>query len=206
MRLAQRFARLATDVVTRWPALWLLFRRPLAGMFDRMAPSWDASRVTPMHMAPLEAALERVDGPMRMLDLGTGTGAAARMLAARWPEAEVTGADLSPQMVREAQARATSPRERYLVADASALPFADGAFDLVVLLNMIPFYDELRRVIAAGGTVVLAYSFGAGTPIYTPLDRSRAELERRGFDGFEEVAGGNGTALLARLHSRPGAR
>ena len=201
MRLGQRFARFVTVTVTRFPWLWSVFRRPLARMFDRMAPTWDVSRVTPVHMAPLEAALARVENASRILDLGTGTGAAARVLAARWPDAEVTGADVSPEMVREAQARATSEQQRYVVADASALPFADDAFDLVVLLNMIPFYDELARVTAPGGTVVLAYSRGAGTPIYTPFARSRAELERRGFASFEEAAGGAGTALLARLHS-----
>ncbi len=199
MRLGQRFARFVTVVVTRWPRLWSLFRKPLARMFDGMAPSWDQTRVTPAHMAPLEAALAHVAQPARILDLGTGTGAAARLLAARWPEADVTGADVSPEMVREAQSRGS--RERYVVADASALPFADGAFDLVTLLNMIPFYDELARVTAPGGTVVLAYSRGAGTPIFTPFARSRAELGRRGFGGFDEVAAGSGTALVARLHS-----
>ena len=196
MSLGQRFARFVTVVVTRWPRLWSLFRKPLARMFDGMAPTWDQLRVTPVHMAPLDAALAHVPQATRILDLGTGTGAAARLLAARWPEADVTGADVSPEMVREAQSRGS--RERYLVADASALPFADGAFDLVTLLNMIPFYDELARV--CSGSVVLAYSRGAGTPIYTPFETSRTELARRGFGGFEEVAAGSGTALVARLH------
>jgi ubiquinone/menaquinone biosynthesis C-methylase UbiE len=196
--VGQRFARFATNVVSRLPWLWVLFRRPLARMFDRMAPTWDGRRVTSQHLAPLEAALELVGGaPQRILDLGTGTGGAARVLAARWPEAGVTGVDLSPEMIREAQARATSERERYVAADASSLPFADGAFDLVVLLNMIPFYDELARVTAPGGSVVLAFSRGAQTPIWVPFDRSRAELRRRGFGSFEEAAAGSGKSLLA---------
>jgi ubiquinone/menaquinone biosynthesis C-methylase UbiE len=199
MTFGQKFARFVTSTVTRWPWLWRLFKGPLARMFDRMAPTWDQLRVTPAHLAPVEVALDRVDAPSRVLDLGTGTGAAARILAARYPGAQVTGVDLSPEMIREAQARGAS--ETYLVADASALPFENGAFDLVTMLNMIPFYDELARVTAPGGAVVLAYSRGAGTPIYTPLDRSRAELERRGFNAFEEVAAANGTALLARLQS-----
>jgi malonyl-CoA O-methyltransferase len=199
MRPGQRFARFVTNVVTRWPWLWSLFRRPLTRMFDRMAPTWDGTRVTPAHLVALDAALGQIGAASRILDLGTGTGAAARLLATRWPEADVTGADISPEMVREAQARGS--RETYVVADASALPFADRTFDLVVLLNMIPFYDELARVTAPGGTVVLAYSRGAGTPIFTPFERSQAELAHRGFGTFSNVAGGDGTALLARLHS-----
>jgi ubiquinone/menaquinone biosynthesis C-methylase UbiE len=194
-----KFARLATTAVVRYPRLWRVFRRPLGAMFDSIAPTWDQLRVTPAHLAPLEAALDKVAAPSRILDLGTGTGGAARVLAARFPDADVTGVDLSPEMIREAHARGTG--ETYLAADASALPFADGAFDLVTLLNMIPFYDELARVTAAGGTVVLAYSRGPATPIYTPLERSRAELTRRGFGGFDEVAAASGTALVARLHS-----
>ena len=199
MRIGPRFARLVTDVVVRRPWLWRVFRRPLARMFGGMAATWDQTRVTPAHLAPLEAALDGIATPRRVLDLGTGTGAAARVITARWPEAEVTGVDLSPEMVREAEARSTG--ERYLAADAAALPFADDAFDVVAQLNMIPFYDELARVTAPGGTVVLAYSRGADTPIYTPFETSRTELSRRGFGAFEEVAAGNGTALRARLHS-----
>jgi len=194
-----KFARFVTTTVVRYPPLWRIFRGPLGRMFDSMASTWDETRVTPVHLAPLEAALDAIAAPTRILDLGTGTGGAARILAARYPDAEVTGVDLSPEMVREAQARGT--RETYIAADASALPFADGAFDLVTQLNMIPFYDELARVTAPGGVVVLAYSKGAATPIYTPFERSRAELARRGFGEFEEVAAGNGTALRARLHS-----
>jgi ubiquinone/menaquinone biosynthesis C-methylase UbiE len=193
-----RFARFVTTTVVRRPWLWRLFRRPLARMFDSLAPTWE-TRVSAVHLEPLVAALRHVDEPARVLDLGTGTGAAARLLVSRYPAAEVTGADMSPEMVRQAQARATT--ERYVVADASALPFADDSFDLVTLVNMIPFYDELARVTAPGGTVVLAYSRGAATPIYTPFERSRRELGRRGFEGFAEVARGAGTALLARLHS-----
>ncbi len=89
-------------------------------------------------------------------------------------------------------------RVRFEVADASRLPYEDGAFDLVGLSNMIPFFDELARVTAPGGTVVIAFSSGADTPIYVPSERLRAELSRRGFSEFADFEAGNGTALLAR--------
>jgi ubiquinone/menaquinone biosynthesis C-methylase UbiE len=195
--LGQRFARLVTDLVTRFPWLWAVFRRPLTRMFDRIAPTWDERRAATAGK-PLEAALELVRAePVRVLDLGTGTGIGARALAARWPHAGITGVDVSQKMIEEAQARATSERERYVVADASELPFADASFDLVAMLNMIPFYDELARVAARDATVVIAFSRGEETPIWVAFDRLREELRKRGFGGFEEVAAGSGKALLA---------
>ena len=194
----QRLMRVITDVVVRRPGLWRLARRVVVRNFDRLAPEWDSLRVDETRLRPIDAALAAVPvAPARALDLGTGSGAVARLAAARWPGAEVTGADLSAQMIEEARRLAASDRERYQVADASALPFADGAFDLVALNNMIPFFDELVRVLAPGGYVAIAYSLGDRTPIYVPLPRVRSELERRGLSVLLEQETGPGLSLLA---------
>jgi ubiquinone/menaquinone biosynthesis C-methylase UbiE len=198
--LAQRFARLATDVVVRRPRLWRAFRRPLRFQFDRLAPVWDTLR-SPGALSALEAALDALPAPpRRVLDLGTGTGAGALAIAARFPGAQVVGVDLSPAMVDSAR-RKTPPelaaRVRFEVADASRLPLDDGSFELVVLANMIPFFDELARVVAPGGAAVFSFSRGAETPIYVPPERLRAELERRGFCEFSHFRAGAATALLA---------
>jgi ubiquinone/menaquinone biosynthesis C-methylase UbiE len=171
--------------------------------FDRLAPEWEETRVSPQHLLPLQSALDQISPPRRVLDVGTGTGAAARLVAARWPQAEVVGVDLSAEMVNQATARAGSDRETYLRADASALPFEDDEFDLVLLVNMIPFYDELARVTASEGTVVLVFSRGMQTPIYVPFDRLRAELEQRGFAHIADTAAGAGIGMLARKSGRP---
>jgi len=193
----QRFARLVTDVVVRRPMLWRLFRAPLRSQFDKLAPVWDTIR-QPDTFAPLDAALDRIDShPQRVLDLGTGTGAVARLVAERFPEAEIVGADLSAHMIDQARRLTNSPRVTYQVADAQKLPFADGSFDLVTLGNMIPFFDELARVVASGGHVVVAYSAGPETPIYVPAKRLRTELGRRGFVDFAELSAARGIALLA---------
>jgi SAM-dependent methyltransferase len=195
--LGQRFARFATDVVVRRPTLWRLFRRPMQRQFDRLAPVWDSMR-GPDSLAPLAAALDRLlSPPRRVLDLGTGTGAAARLAAERFPEASVVGVDLAERMVEEARRQTESGRISYRQADAQRLPFEDASFDLVMLSNMIPFFDELARVVEPQGHVALAFSGGSGTPIYVPPDRLRAELSRRGFAEFAEVSAGRGTAFLA---------
>ncbi|MFL5942583.1 MAG: class I SAM-dependent methyltransferase [Gaiellaceae bacterium] len=197
---AHRFARLVTDAVVRRPALWRVFRRPLRGMFDGLAPTWE-TRIGPHHLRALDLALEGVPAPGRILDLGTGTGVVAQALAERYPAAEVVGIDVSSGMVDEA-VRQLPPelagRVRFEVGDASALDCPDGPFELVVLSNMIPFFDELARVTAPGGTLALSFSRGAETPIYVPFDRLREELGRRGFAEFAEFSATPATALRAQ--------
>ena len=203
--LGRRFARLATNVVVRRPALWRLFREPLRRQFDNLAPRWDEIRM-PDHLAAFERALDQVEPPPAgALDLGTGTGDGAVAIARRFPETEVFGVDISRAMVEAARRKTPldlAGRVRFDVADASALPFDAAAFELVTLANMIPFFDEIARVLAPGGFVVFAFSGGSGTPIYVAPERLRAELERRGFSHFAEVEAARGTAFLARKAGR----
>ena len=200
MTFGQRLVRLVTHVSTRAPFLWRLFRGPMRRNFDRLAPEWDATRARPERFVPLLHALESLpDEPRRVLDVGTGTGAAARVVAERWPAAEVTGVDASSGMIAEARRLGGG---RYDVADASRLPYEDASFDLVILNNMIPFYDELARVTEPGGLVVVAFSLGDRTPIYVPLERVRRALERRGFAHVADFAAAGGLALLARKDDR----
>ncbi|HYX76732.1 MAG TPA: class I SAM-dependent methyltransferase [Gaiellaceae bacterium] len=118
----------------------------------------------------------------------------------------MVGVDLAERMVE--QARRNTPddlrgRVRFEVADASKLPYADASFDLVGLSNMIPFFDELDRVLVPGGSLIVAFSGGAGTPIYVNPERLRAELGRRGFSDFADFSTDPGTALLARKPPHP---
>jgi ubiquinone/menaquinone biosynthesis C-methylase UbiE len=201
--VGRRFVRLATEAAVRSPTLWWLFRPFVRRQFDSLAPVWDSMRLDDT-LAPYDAALDRlVQPPTRILDVGTGTGAAALRLAQRFPAATVVGVDLSEAMLE--QARRNTPAEAgitYERADASALPFADGSFDLVAHANMIPFFDEVARVVAPGGHALFAFSSGAQTPIYVPAERLREELARRGFTDFADVQAARGNALLARKGDR----
>lgn len=151
----------------------------------------------PDTIAPYEAALEAVAGPTESaLDVGTGTGAGARAIAKRFPDAKVVGVDVSPAMLEEA--RKAAPGIEFVNGDASDLPFGAAEFDLVAHANMIPFLDETARVLRPGGWTIYAFSSGAETPIYVSPERLRRELERRGFTDFAEIAAGRGIAVLAR--------
>jgi ubiquinone/menaquinone biosynthesis C-methylase UbiE len=199
--LGRKFARFTTNQVVRRPGLWPMFRRLTRWQFDRIALQWDEMRGGEA-FAPLEAALDSIESPpSRILDLGTGTGRAAFLLARRYPEAEVVGVDLAPAMLAEAR-RLMPPelqgRVRFEGADAEHLPYPDASFDLVSLANMIPFFPELGRVTVPGGAVVFSFSGGADTPIYVPPEVLRRELAEHGFTDFADFAAANGTALVAR--------
>jgi ubiquinone/menaquinone biosynthesis C-methylase UbiE len=197
---SETFARRVTDAVVRNQWLWRFLRGRLRDRFDSLASTWE-TRIGPHHLWALDLALEDVASPLRILDLGTGTGVVAKALAERYPEAEVVGIDLSPAMIEEA--RRTLPPElaarvSFQVGDAAALDSPDADFELVTLSNMIPFFDELARVVAPGGRLVLSFSKGAETPIYVPPERLRRELGRRGFAEFAEFSAPPATALRAK--------
>ena len=201
VQLGRKFARLATNAVVRRPALWRVFRGPIRKQFDSLAPRWDAMRREDA-FAPLELALDSLpQPPARVLDLGTGTGLAAFLVARRFPQAEVIGADLAEGMIEVAR-RNTPPelagRVRFEQADAADLSYEDGAFELVSLANMIPFFDELARVTAPGGSVVFSFSSGPDTPIWVSPERLRSDLEPLGFADFADFQADGGTAFLAR--------
>lgn len=92
------------------------------------------------------------------LDVGCGEGRLARELAGRGYD--VVGVDASEALINEA--RAADPSGRYEVASIDALPFADGAAELAVCVNVLPhIHDlqaaagELARVLASGGTLLI---------------------------------------------------
>jgi SAM-dependent methyltransferase len=201
LNLGRRFARLTTNLVVARPVLWRVLRPLTRLQFDRIAPQWTSMRSTDA-FAALELALDALPAePSNVLDLGTGTGLAAFAVARRYPSASVVGTDVAEKMLAEAR-EATPPelagRVRFEAADAAQLPFPPSSFDLVVLANMIPFFDELERVVAPGGHVLFSFSGGPQTPIWVPPERLREELGRRGFTDFADFAADPATALLAR--------
>lgn len=153
-----------------------------ASGWNARAATYDAlmSRATGFAIAPL---LDLVRPGDRVLDVGCGPGTLAAAAAERG--AQVTGVDLAEGMVAEARRRHPGPT--FLQADAEALPFPDGAFDVALgafLVNHTPDAEaavrELRRV---ARTVALA-AWGPAEEV-TFLD-----LPSRAVDGLGGVPDG----------------
>ncbi|PEQ10455.1 ArsR family transcriptional regulator [Novosphingobium sp. PC22D] len=125
--------------------------------FARHAQEWDKLRSLHMPDAPVEAALEAMltKAPLgALLDVGTGTGRMAELLA---PHADrVTGLDKSPDMLRIARARLQAlPADKIdlVQGDFGALPFADGSFDSVLFHQVLHYAQDPGTVLAEAARV-----------------------------------------------------
>lgn len=135
----------------------------VAQVFDDLAPSWSTDHVDPLKAAPLLDAIDRGGVPTsgRWIELGSGTGAGCRALDGRVDEH--ISFDLSFQMLAHAPDRV--PRVQ---ADSSQLPLADDTADVVLMINMLLFPDEVDRILRPGGAVVWINTLGDQTPIHLP--------------------------------------
>lgn len=112
------------------------------------------------HLAILRRETDRVHGE-RVLELGTGSGSAARFLPS---DNSYTGTDISPGLLRRAKGafEAAGFREpRFYVAGADDLPFTGGAFSTCLCVLTLNFLDdagsvlrEAARVMVPGGRFV----------------------------------------------------
>ncbi|MBZ9681013.1 MULTISPECIES: class I SAM-dependent methyltransferase [unclassified Mesorhizobium] len=96
----------------------------------------------------------------KILDVGCGTGSLTFELAKSAELAAIAAIDFSPVFVEAAKRRNTDPRIEIQQADATALPFADNAFDRALALLVLHFVPEagkavaeMRRVTRPGGVV-----------------------------------------------------
>ena len=141
-------------------------------------PAGDAGRDMILRM-------NREHGPLRtwgfahipvgrsVLDVGCGGGAALAELAERFPEATLTGCDVSPLAIETATAlnkpHVASGRMKFYLCGVPDLPFADAAFDTVFSVESLYFWPdalaglkEIRRVLIPGGVFMTSLEMVGG--------------------------------------------
>ncbi len=112
-----------------------------------------------------ESLVEAVDlrATEKVLDVAAGNGNASLAAARRF--AEVTSTDYVPALIEQGRLRAEADRlpMTFKEADAEALPFADGSFDVILSTFGVMFApdqekvaSELLRVVRRGGRIGLA--------------------------------------------------
>lgn len=135
--------------------------------FNERAPDYESGPRALFHSRVVnrsaDVALTALQIPLRVLDVGCGTGALLRQMNARLPNVlELVGVDPAIEMIRLARERAEGI-EQFLQANAEQLPFADAHFDLVVSTSSFDHWvdqqrgvREAARVLQPDGRFVLA--------------------------------------------------
>ena len=150
----------------------------IAGMFNDIAPHYDFLN----HFLSLgfdhlwrRRLVRRVakQNPQHILDVATGTGDLALLLQ-RKTKAAVTGIDIAADMLHIAKKKARKLEKlRFIQAQAEALPFPDGSFDVATVSFGVRNFEhlqqalaELQRVLKPGGTLAV---LELATPLHFPL-------------------------------------
>jgi ubiquinone/menaquinone biosynthesis C-methylase UbiE/DNA-binding transcriptional ArsR family regulator len=119
--------------------------------FASVARDWDRLRSLHVPDDAVEAAVEVAVGqgtPGAMLDLGTGTGRMLERIAPKFGRA--VGVDANHAMLAVARAnleKAGLSRVELRQGDIYALPFPRGAFDLVIIHQVLHFLDDPGRAV-----------------------------------------------------------
>ena len=160
-------------------------------MFDSIAPAYDfmnrmmtfgIDRLWRRKAVRMLASRPHAD----ILDVATGTGDLALLLARSLRPATVTGIDLSEGMLEVARrkasadtgAAASGTKMTFLPADCLHLPMPDGTYDTVTAAygvrnfeHLLQGYREMYRVLRPGGTLCVIELSTPTSPLVKPLYR-----------------------------------
>jgi ubiquinone/menaquinone biosynthesis C-methylase UbiE len=180
--------------------------------FDRAAHAYDKTRGFPAEIGQQIATalihLGNIPEKGQILEIGIGTGRIALPLLENG--VNVTGIDISPQMIKQLQSKQEEQRNAYPerawgklhveLADMTALPFASESFDAVVavhVMHLVPQWrlalDEAQRVLRPTGAFLLGQD-GYPASMWRFQQKWREIMQELGFDpapigaqGYKEV-------------------
>ena len=141
---------------------------------ERIAPIAEEVVVAAGRVGPQRGPLTGAD----IVDLACGTGSAA--LAAAAAGADVTGVDITPELIDIAKTRPGGDQVTWVAADATRTGLPDGGFDAVVSNMGIIFVEptglvaEVTRLLRPGGVFAFSSwvrddSDGAENPFFAPI-------------------------------------
>ncbi len=190
------------------------YHRATADAYDAIAVPYADFVRNELDGLPLDRAvlaafadIARTTGPGPVAELGCGPGRITAHL--RDLGLDVFGVDLSPVMIE--LARETYPDLRFEVGSMDALDLADGTLHGIVswysVIHTPPqgvpaYFAEFRRVLEAGGHLLLAFFDSEGEPV-TAFDHRVATAYRWPVDGLAGLAGEAGFAEVGRMLREP---
>jgi release factor glutamine methyltransferase len=202
-----RYESLLTRRLRSEPIQYITGEQEFFGLSFEVSPDVLIPRPETEHL--VEAVLQRLEGNVRIIDVGTGSGAIALALAHALPRAQVTAVDLSPAALevarRNARRHAVSGRVNFLQSDL--LDAIEGAdFDAVV--SNPPYIAEaevLEPQVANYEPRSALYAGPTGLEIYERLiPQARRRLKPHGWLMLE-IGFGQQAAVEALLkHSSAG--
>lgn len=129
--------------------------------FDRRAPSWDAELIRSDRKISIILDNAGVKQGSRVLDVACGTGVLMPDYLSRG--AEVTGIDISPEMIKLAKQKYAGTGVRFICGDVEAADVGQD-FDAIVVYNAFPHFPDPERLIfrlsgllAEGGILTVAH-------------------------------------------------
>jgi trans-aconitate 2-methyltransferase len=153
-------------------------------------PTWDSQqylRFADERTQPCRDLASRIAiaSPRRVIDLGCGPGNSTAVLAQRWPAAQLTGLDSSPQMIETA--RSADPSRQWVVGDITQWTSGGEAYDVVFSNAAIQWVEDharclprLLKRVAPGGALAIQMPGNYDGPAHRSMRELAASASWRG--------------------------
>lgn len=147
-----------------------------------------SSRIFTVHYELVAEDLKRYGRAERILDIGTGPGRLLCALSRTFPDASLTGIDISPAMIAKARRniKAWQPHHRIgvQVAGAGNLPFADNTFDRVVSTGSLHHWKQPHACLAEAYRIIKAGGYAIHYDLVRQMPASAARIIKKRFGRF----------------------
>ncbi|MFO7936161.1 MAG: class I SAM-dependent methyltransferase [Kiritimatiellia bacterium] len=199
-----------------------VLNNPRVEFFDLISCEWDNRHHLNNLSADFESSFDEfgIHPEETVVDLGCGTGNMTIALLKHLNETgRVIALDISPGMLRRAQAKCSDSRALWFLSDAESMPMAKGTCDRVICFSAWPHFEddsavirEIRRVLKPGGQCHILHFISRKSvnsihseahpsvisDVLPPVDELAGLFRENGFS-IKETADNNKAYLLTAL-------